>query len=106
MKRGQWPKVNLGWTKRSSNQVVLRLSCSSYLNSLRWEVSGRTAAVLCGVSSRISSRQHVAFLSCSHLAFSLRVLLVFMWCIHVVVNTQLRLGRNSVLSYRIDQTSI
>ena len=37
---------------------------------LRWEVSGRTAAVLWDATSKICSRQHVASLYSSHLAFS------------------------------------
>ena len=37
--------------------AVSRMSCSSYLNwFLRWEGSGRTAVVLCGVTFRICSR--------------------------------------------------
>ena len=38
---------------------------------MRWEVSGSTAAVLCGVASRMCSKKHVAFLCSSHLAFFL-----------------------------------
>ena len=38
---------------------------------LRLEASGYTAAVLWGVAFRICSRQHVAFLYTSHLAFSI-----------------------------------
>ena len=41
-----------------------------------------------------------------HLAFSVCILLVFMWCINVVVWTLLQLGRNSVLFYRIDSRSL
>ena len=47
-----------------------------------------------------------SILRSSHLAFSLCVLLATMWCIHTVVRIQLELGRNPVLFYRIDHTSI
>ena len=59
--------------------------------------SGRTVVVLCYIASRISSRESVLFLFTFPLAFSLCVL----WCIHIVVWTQLQLGRNTVLFYRI-----
>ena len=52
-------------------------------------------------ASRICSKQHVAFLYSSHLAFSLCVLLASRWCIHTVVLTQPELGRNSILFYQI-----
>ena len=39
------------------------------------------------------------FLCSSHLAFSLCILLVSMWCIHIVVWTQLQLGSNPFFSF-------
>ena len=81
--------------------AVSRMSCSSYL-----DVSGGTPAVLWSVASRIYSRQHVAFFSSPHLAFSPRILFATMWCIHRAVLTQPHFGKNPVLFYRIDQTSI
>ena len=47
-----------------------RTLCSSYLNSLRWKVSGRTGAILWGVASRICSRQCTAFMSTSNYGYS------------------------------------
>ena len=44
--------------------------------------------------------------SSSHLVFSLYILSASKWCIHIVELTQLLLGRNPVLFYRISQTSI
>ena len=52
------------------------------------------AAVLWGVTSRICSKLHVAFLCSSYLTFSLCFSLVSMWCIHTVVMTLL--GRNPI----------
>ena len=49
---------------------------------MRWEISGRTAAVLLGIASRICSKQYTAFLCSSHLAFSPCILLESRWCIH------------------------
>ena len=37
---------------------------------MRWEVSGRTTAVLLDIAARIYSKQHATSLCCSHLAFS------------------------------------
>ena len=52
---------------------------------LEWEADSRTAVVLWGVASRISSGQHAGFLCSFHEAFSLCILLVSIWCIHIVV---------------------
>ena len=52
---------------------------------VRWEANGRTEAIFGGVASWICSRQHVALLCSSHLGFSFWVLLLSMWCIHIVV---------------------
>ena len=41
----------------------------------------------------ICSKQHVALLCSSHLAFSLCILLASMWCIHTVLLTQPQLGK-------------
>ena len=49
-----------------------------------------------GIASRIFSKLHVAFLCCSHLAFSLGISLKSMWCINTVVWTQPQLERNPV----------
>ena len=49
---------------------------------VRWEVTGRT------VASRIYSKQHVAFLFSSYLAFYQCVSLASRWCIHSVVLTE------------------
>ena len=62
--------------------------------------------MLLGVTSRFSSKQHVAFFYSSHLAFSPYVLLASIWCIHTVVLTQSQIGKNPVLFYLINQTSI
>ena len=63
----------------------------------RWEVRGRTATVLWDAASMISP-EHLAFLSSSHLAFFLCVLLESSWCILTLVLTRLQLGRNFILS--------
>ena len=80
------------------------LTCSRSLARLwwflRWEAGGSTVAVLWRVASGICSRQHAAFLSTSHPAFSLCVLLVLTWCIHMGFWTQLQRGRNPVLFYQ------
>ena len=57
---------------------------------VRWEVSGRTGAVLKHVTSRIYLKQHTESLCSSHLAFSVGVLLK--WCNYTVVLIQLQLG--------------
>ena len=49
---------------------------------VRWEVSGRKATVLWGVTSRICSEQHIASLSTSHLSLSPRISIESMWCSH------------------------
>ena len=51
-------------------------------------------------------QNNTAFLCSSHVAFSLYVLLVSMWCIHTIVLTQLQLGKNPILFYWINQISI
>ena len=53
---------------------------------VKWRLSGRTAAVLWGVSSRICSKQYTAFLCSSHQTFSSWIFLV--WSIHTVVLPQ------------------
>ena len=40
---------------------------------MRWEVSGRSAVALLGAASRICSKQHIASLRSSNLAFSASV---------------------------------
>ena len=59
-----------------------------------------------GAASIIYSTEIVAFITSSHLAISLRVLLATMWWIYTIVLTQTHLGRNPILFYSIDQTSI
>ena len=73
---------------------------------MRWVVSGCTAADLLAVASRSCSKQHLAFLHCSHLDFSPCILLVSIWCIHSVVLTQKKIERNPILFYQRDQISI
>ena len=68
---------------------------------MRWEESCRTAAILLSVTSMISSKQRVALLCSSHLAFSAHVSLASMWCIYTVVLIQPQLGRNPVLFYQV-----
>ena len=46
---------------------------------------------------RICARQCTVFLCSSHLVISQCILLLFMWCIHIVVWTLLQLERNSIL---------
>ena len=72
---------------------------SSSWDFFRWEVNGHTVAVLWGVASSISSKQHVALLCSSNQAFSPSVLLESIWCIHIVILTQPLLGKNPVLFY-------
>ena len=60
---------------------------------VRWEIGCRPTTILWSGAFRISSKQHVAFLACSHQASSLRVSLAPMWCISTVVWTQPQLGR-------------
>ena len=73
---------------------------------MRWEVSGRTSAVLWDVASSICLREHTVFLDSSNLVFSLCVSLLSMWYIHIILSTQIRLGRYSDLFYRMDHISI
>ena len=69
---------------------------------VRWEISGRTAAVLWGAASRICSKQHVTFLCCSHQFFSPCVSLACRRCIHAVVPMQPQLkGHKRVLKISI-----
>ena len=56
---------------------------------LKWKTGGCTVAVFWVADSWSCSRQHAAFLHCSHLAFSHGVLLTSVWCI-------LQLGRNKI----------
>ena len=62
---------------------------------MRWEVSGRTNAVLLGADFNICSKLHRLSLSASHLAFFLGVSLKTKWCNHTEVLTPLSLGRIS-----------
>ena len=79
----------------------ISMSCSSYWDGFaRWEVSGRTTAVLQGAASRICSKQHAATLCSSHLAFSPSVSLESEWCNHTVVLTRLQLGRIPILFHQ------
>ena len=83
----------------------------AYLVCLTWmllEMEGKWPYSWCfrEVASWICPVLFTAFLWSSCLAFSIYVLSVFIWCIHRVVLTQLLLGRNPILSYWIDQTSI
>ena len=71
---------------------------------VRWDVSGHTTAVLKGVVSWICSEK--CFLGSYHLAFSLRVSVGSMRCIHTVLQMQPQFGRNPVLFYWIDHISI
>ena len=74
---------------------------------VRWEVSARTAASLSDTAtSRTCSKQHVAFLYSSLLAFSPIASLMFRWCNHTEGPTQSQLGRIPVLFYQRDQASI
>ena len=56
---------------------------------MRWAISDLTATVSWNISSMKCPRHSTAFLLNCHLAFSLYILLAFMWCIHIVVMTQL-----------------
>ena len=66
---------------------------------VRWEVSGRTAAVLWFVALRICTKQHAAFLSSSHLFFKNLFIYLFKFfffmcfSIHTVILTLSRLGK-------------
>ena len=71
----------------------------------KFGLSSQISAVSWGIASRICSILFVAFWCSSRLAFSLYVLLAFMWYIRIVLPQPL-LGRNSVLFYRTGQTSI
>ena len=72
---------------------LLRLT----LMFVKWDVDGRT--VLWGTASRICSKQCVAFLCSSYVAFCSSVSLASTWCIHRVVLTKPQLERNTVLFY-------
>ena len=87
----------------SSAQHVLFILLGWFV---RWEASGHTAAVLYNANYRICSKQHVAVLCKSNLAFSQSILLKSMRCIYTIVPTQLKLGRISILFYQRDQISI
>ena len=71
-----------------------------------FEIGGKWPYSCCfvGYASRICSKQHAAFLCSSHLAFSLCILLTFMWFIHTLVPTQPQLTQKSrfILSGKSD----
>ena len=73
---------------------------------VRWEAGCCTAAVLWDVVTRFCSKLLTAFLSNSHLAFTLCVLSAFMWCIHTVVWSQSQLERNPFRFYCKNQILI
>ena len=52
---------------------------------VRWEASGRTAAILLGASSRICSKQHPASLWSFHISFSQSISLKSKWYYHTIV---------------------
>ena len=60
---------------------------------VRWKVSGQTAVVSWGASSRICSKWHIAFICSSHLASSLHISLVSKWCIDSLEEIQIYLIR-------------
>ena len=60
-----------------TSRTVPSMSRSSYLDDLRWEVSGRTASVLKDAAFSICSKQHVASFCSSHQVFSPQVSLEF-----------------------------
>ena len=62
----------------------------------RWEVTGRTAAVLWDFAFWIHSKEQTAFLYSSRQTFTFCVLLAPMWCIYIVVLIHLQLRRNSI----------
>ena len=85
------PLKNVAFEFVLSSLAVPYMSCLFYLNG--WWLH---SCCLWGVASRICSRGCAAFLSSSHLAFFLWILLACLWCMYIVVWTKLRLGRNFV----------
>ena len=79
----------------SQHALLILLLCF-----VRWEASGNTSAVLRGIALSICSKQCLAFLCSSHLAFSRSILLESRWCSHSGVSTWPQLGRNPVLFYQ------
>ena len=61
-----------------------------------WKAGDRTAAILQGTASKIYSKQLVAFLCSTHLAFTPDVSLD----LYTVVSTQLLLGRNPLADFQ------
>ena len=92
------------WFRPKFSSNAWPVLCVLFSWFVRWQVSGRTAAVLLGVAS--SSKQHVTFSSNSHLIFSPDISLASRWCICTVVLIQPQLGRNVVLFYQRHQISI
>ena len=72
----------------------------------RWEVSGCTAAVLRGATSKICSKQHVTLLWSFHQTFSPCFLYESRRCIHIIVLIWTLRGRNPILAYQIDRITI
>ena len=69
---------------------------------MRREVNGRIVAVLSGAASRICPKQREALLYSCYVLISSGIPLDSKWCDHIVVPTQLQLGRISVLFYQRD----
>ena len=70
---------------------------------VRWEASSRTATVLWSVTSRILSKQHIAFLGSSHLAFSQCILSASTWRIHIAILTQKLLEKKPFYRYHLSR---
>ena len=111
-----WQKLAPLWVEDHMRTLLLSPSfllqqCPACLICFTWmvcEIRGRWSYSCyfweCCNPGFIYSRPHAAFLRSSHLAFSLFFSLASMWCIHILVWTQLQLGRNPNLFYQIDQT--
>ena len=67
---------------------------------VRWEVSGRTTAVLLGAVSSICWKHPASFFCSSRLVFSLSISQEFRHCNRTVVPTRLQTRRISVLFYQ------
>ena len=70
---------------------------------MRWEVSGRTAAILWDAACKICLKQYATSLCSSHPSFAAIILLEHKWCNYTVVLTQQQLGKFPVLFYEGDR---